>query len=676
MTKRSPKQSRDMWFAVLIIVLLLGAVYSLTRTDNTGKDLVYSDIIDLFREEKVDSFGTIGNELHLVLKEELDGKTEYVYALASVTFFREDLGELIQEQKDAGILEEFEYAPTPDPSIWLGIFPYLMIAGVAVFLWIAMMNMAKRADGAGGGAMRFGKARARLGTEETKKVTFNDVAGCDEEKEELQEVVEFLRNPTSFSQMGARIPKGVLLVGPPGTGKTLLAKAVAGESGVQFLSISGSDFVELYVGVGASRVRDLFKQAKEVAPAIIFIDEIDAVGRQRGSGLGGGHDEREQTLNQLLVEMDGFGNNSGVIVMAATNRADILDNALLRPGRFDRTVYVGMPDKKGRAAILRVHARGKALGDDVDLDSIARGTPGFSGADLENLLNEAAILAVRRAKKFITQEEVNEAILKVIAGPEKKSRVMSEKAKRLTAYHEAGHAVAGRFMQDMDPVEFITIIPRGPSGGMTVYRPSEDKEEYTSRGEMFANIVVCLGGRIAESMILDDISTGASGDIHSATETARAMVMKYGFSEKLGPISFDSSEHSLFIGRDFGTMKSYSEETAALIDEEVKRIFDEAGAKCVEILEEHKDLLVATAEYLIENESMDGAQFAALCETGSVPERIEAPIEPREQQPSVAPGGEEDKIERPLEAELSEENIRPGTGDNEEKSVFRDSDAE
>ncbi len=425
--------------------------------------------------------------------------------------------------------------------------------------------------------------------------------------------------------MGARIPKGVLLVGPPGTGKTLLAKAVAGEAGVQFLSISGSDFVELYVGVGASRVRDLFDQAKKVAPAIIFIDEIDAVGRQRGSGLGGGHDEREQTLNQLLVEMDGFTNNEGVIVMAATNRDDILDNALTRPGRFDRRVYIGLPDIRGREAILRVHAKGKPLADDVNLNSIARGTPGFSGADLENLLNEAALMAVSNGKRFITSYEIEEAIRKVQMGPEKKSKVMSERARKLTAYHEGGHAVVSEFLEHTDPVHYITIIPRGPSGGATYFRPKEDLENFHSYSELFENIVVSLGGRVSERLFLDDISTGASGDIQQATHLARAMVTQFGMSERLGPISYDSSGHSIFIGRDFGTTKSYSEETAAIIDEEVKRIFDEANAKCEAILKEHADVLKGIAEYLLQNESMDGEDFSYYCRHGELPPKRPEP---------------------------------------------------
>jgi len=625
--KPNRKQARDLGFYILILVILMATVFTMTSKQDVSPEITYSEIIDLFKNEQVESFKTVGTELTLNLRTPYEDSDTIVTELSDVDYFREDLGPLIEEQKQAGILKEYDYTPPPTIPWWVSnVLPYLGIFLLLGVFWYAMMKTAAKNGGAGG-AMRFGKARTRLGQDEKKKVTFNDVAGADEEKEELQEIVGFLRNPASYTAMGARIPKGVLLVGPPGTGKTLIAKAVAGEAGVQFLSISGSDFVELYVGVGASRVRDLFEQAKKIAPAIIFIDEIDAVGRQRGSGLGGGHDEREQTLNQLLVEMDGFGNNDGVIVMAATNRSDILDSALLRPGRFDRTVYVGMPDKRGREAILKVHSRGKPLGDDVDLNSIARGTPGFSGADLENLLNEAAILAVRRGKRFISQPEIDESILKVLAGPEKKSRVMSDKAKKLTAYHEAGHAVVGRFLKPKEPVQFITIIPRGPTGGMTVYRPEEDKENYMSRSEMFADIVVSLGGRIAEKLILDDISTGASGDIHNATNIARAMVTVYGFSEKLGPISFEDAGHSIFIGRDFGTTKSYSEETAAIIDEEVKRIFDEAGKMCEDILSKNRELLVKVAEYLLVNESMDGDDFASLCEKGFVPVKEKKPAE-------------------------------------------------
>ena len=536
------------------------------------------------------------------------------YDLYSFSVFYEDFHELIWEQSEAGIIESYEYEPGGTIPWWVSIIPDLILLGGGFALWYVMMN--RMSGGGAGGVARFSKARTRLGSEEKNKKTFKDVAGCDEEKEELAEIVDFLKDPKSYTAMGARIPKGVLLVGPPGTGKTLLAKAVAGEANVQFLSISGSDFVELYVGVGAGRVRDLFEQAKKLAPAIIFIDEIDAVGRQRGSGLGGGHDEREQTLNQLLVEMDGFGSNEGVIVMAATNRADILDNALLRPGRFDRQVYVGLPDIKGREEILKIHSRDKHLAEDVKLNSIARGTAGFSGADLENLMNEAALLAVRRKHRFITMDDIDEAILKVQMGPEKKSRKMSDKARRLTAYHESGHAVAARFCEHTDPVHFITIIPRGPAGGFTLFRPAEDVENFTSRQEMFESIVVALGGRIAEKLFLDDISTGASGDIQHASSLARDMVTKYGMSERLGPISYDSSGHSIFIGRDFGQTKSYSEETAAAIDEEVKAIFDRAAEICEKILSEHAAQLRAVAEYLLEHESMEGEEFNYFFEHG------------------------------------------------------------
>ena len=608
----NPKRNRtrDIGFYVLIFVLIACTVYMLTTSKDTDK-MTYSEVKDLFTNEKVQSFVYDGTSNELTMKvrdaSAKDGTKEVKYSMYSFSLFYEDLGDTIEQQYKDGIIKEYQIEPIRS-SWWIQLIPYILLVGLMVF-WVVMMTKANGGGGVGGGINKFGKARTRLGSEERNQKTFADVAGADEEKEELQELVEFLKNPRSFTDMGARIPKGVLLVGPPGTGKTLLAKAVAGEAGVQFLSISGSDFVELYVGVGASRVRDLFDQAKKVAPAIIFIDEIDAVGRQRGSGLGGGHDEREQTLNQLLVEMDGFGNNEGVIVMAATNRADILDNALLRPGRFDRQVYVGLPDIKGREAILKIHARGKVLAEDVDLNSIAKGTPGFSGADLENLMNEAALLAVRRKHRFITMEDCEEAILKVEMGPEKKSRKMSDKAKRLTAYHESGHAVAGRYLKNVDPVHYITIIPRGMAGGFTLFRPQEDLENFKSKSEMFESIVMALGGRIAEKLFLDDISTGASGDIQQASNIARSMVMRYGMSEKLGPILYDSSDHSIFIGRDFGTTKSYSEETAGLIDEEVKRIFDEASALCEKILTEHADELRAIAEYLLVNETMDADEF-------------------------------------------------------------------
>ncbi len=609
-------RARDIGFYALIMVILLATVFTMTA-DDVVEGYVYSDIVDLFHEEKVKSFYIEGAELVMTLheKDELGEDELVTYSIYDLYWFREDLNALVLEQYEAGIIESYDLKEGWRAPWWLSFIPYLIVIVLFGALWYFMINR----SGSGGGAPgvgKFGKARTRIAGDELKKVTFRDVAGCDEEKAELQEVVSFLKNPQSYTEMGARIPKGVLLVGPPGTGKTLIARAVAGEAGVQFLTISGSDFVELYVGVGASRVRDLFEQAKKVAPAIVFIDEIDAVGRQRGSGLGGGHDEREQTLNQLLVEMDGFTNNEGVIVIAATNRADILDNALLRPGRFDRRVYVGLPDIRGREAILKVHARGKPLGDDVDLNSVARGTPGFSGADLENLLNEAALMAVSNGKRFIMAAEVEEAIRKIQMGPEKKSKIMSEKARKLTAYHEAGHAVAGKFLKNTDPVHYITIVPRGESGGATYYRPKEDLEDYNSYSELYERIIVSMGGRVAERLFLDDISTGAAGDIQYASKIARAMVTKYGMSEKIGPISYDSSGDSIFIGRDFGTTKSYSEDTAAMIDEEVKRIFDEANVKCESILREQSEVMHGVATYLLQNESMEGEVFNHYCETG------------------------------------------------------------
>ncbi|MBR6259063.1 MAG: ATP-dependent zinc metalloprotease FtsH [Oscillospiraceae bacterium] len=615
-----------MGFYIIILVILVAAVYLLSSQKNTSTGIEYSEMCRLFEQEQVEYFKLEGDKVYMTLRSPYNGDTEVTHDLLSFSAFYNDLGGLITQQRQEGILTDYNYEEGWQSPWWLSFVPYLVIMAIFFVLWY---NMMKNAGGAGGGIMKFGKARTRLGSEEKTRVTFNDVAGCEEEKAELEEVVQFLKDPRAYIDMGARIPKGVLLVGPPGTGKTLIAKAVAGEAGVQFLSISGSDFVELYVGVGASRVRDLFDQAKKVAPAIIFIDEIDAVGRQRGSGLGGGHDEREQTLNQLLVEMDGFSNNEGVIVMAATNRADILDNALLRPGRFDRRVYIGLPDVHGREAILKVHARGKHLAEDIDLNSIARGTPGFTGADLENLLNEAALLAVRRGQKFITMADVDEAILKVSMGPEKKSRKVIERERKLTAYHEAGHAVASHFLEHADTVHYITIIPRGSAGGFTLQRPEEDRT-FKSRKEMFDDLVVYLGGRTSEKLFLDDISTGASGDIQAATNLARAMVTKYGMSERLGPISFDSSDHSIFIGRDFGQTKSYSEETAAVIDEEVKSLFDEASQRCVDILTKHADILKGVAEYLLENESMDGDKFNYFCDHGELPpEKTEEP-EPME----------------------------------------------
>ena len=613
--KPNRNRARDLGFYVLLIVIMMAVIFTMTGEKDTNKIKNYSDLVDLFTEEKVQSFRTEGSTIILEVRtgDAIAPTEEMKYDLYSFGVFYEDFKDIIKSQYESGVLEEYDYDEGFVAPWWASMIPYVLVMVGVMALWYVMMN---KAGGGAGGIAKFSKARTRLGSDEKNKKTFADVAGCDEEKEELSEIVDFLKNPKAYTAMGARIPKGVLLVGPPGTGKTLLAKAVAGEAGVQFLSISGSDFVELYVGVGAGRVRDLFEQAKKVAPAIIFIDEIDAVGRQRGSGLGGGHDEREQTLNQLLVEMDGFGSNEGVIVMAATNRADILDNALLRPGRFDRQVYVGLPDIRGREAILKIHARDKQLAEDVDLNSIAKGTPGFAGADLENLMNEAALLAVRRRHRFINMEDVDEAILKVQMGPEKKSRKMSEKARRLTAYHESGHAVAAHYLPHVDPVHYITIIPRGMAGGFTLMRPQEDLETVKSQSEMFENIVMALGGRMAEKLFLDDISTGASGDIHQATSIARDMVTRYGMSDRLGPISFDSSGHSIFIGRDFGQTKSYSEETAGIIDEEVKAIFDKAAAECERILTEHADQLRAIAEYLLVHETMEAEEFNYYFEHG------------------------------------------------------------
>ena len=613
--KPNRNRARDLGFYVLLIVIMMAVIFTMTGEKDTNKIKNYSDLVDLFTEEKVQSFRTEGSTIILEVRtgDAIAPTEEMKYDLYSFGVFYEDFKDIIKTQYESGVLEEYDYDEGFVAPWWASMIPYVLVMVGVMALWYVMMN---KAGGGAGGIAKFSKARTRLGSDEKNKKTFADVAGCDEEKEELSEIVDFLKNPKAYTAMGARIPKGVLLVGPPGTGKTLLAKAVAGEAGVQFLSISGSDFVELYVGVGAGRVRDLFEQAKKVAPAIIFIDEIDAVGRQRGSGLGGGHDEREQTLNQLLVEMDGFGSNEGVIVMAATNRADILDNALLRPGRFDRQVYVGLPDIRGREAILKIHARDKQLAEDVDLNSIAKGTPGFAGADLENLMNEAALLAVRRRHRFINMEDVDEAILKEQMGPEKKSRKMSEKARRLTAYHESGHAVAAHYLPHVDPVHYITIIPRGMAGGFTLMRPQEDLENFKSQSEMFENIVMALGGRMAEKLFLDDISTGASGDIHQATSIARDMVTRYGMSDRLGPISFDSSGHSIFIGRDFGQTKSYSEETAGIIDEEVKAIFDKAAAECERILTGHADQLRAIAEYLLVHETMEAEEFNYYFEHG------------------------------------------------------------
>ena len=589
---------------MLCVFMLLSAASYFFRPKEP--EISYAEVVQLFEQEKVKSFTVQDTTLTLKLREAVDGKTELRKELYDFDLFYDDLNDLVVEQKAAGILEDYNYSANHSPNYLAIALPYVIaVAGLfAIWYFFSM-----RASGGGNDRMaKFGNATFRHGSESARKTTFADVAGADEEKEELAEIVDFLRDPQRFVELGARIPKGVLLVGPPGTGKTLLARAVAGEAGVEFLSISGSDFVEMYVGVGASRVRDLFEQAKKAAPCIIFIDEIDAVGRQRGTGLGGGHDEREQTLNQLLVEMDGFGTNDGVVVLAATNRADILDPALLRPSRFDRQIYVGYPDIKGREDVLKIHTANKPLAEDVDLAKVARGTAGFTGADLENLSNEAALLCARRGDQFITMADFEEAEIKVLAGPEKRSRVVPEHERKLTAYHEAGHAVVMHALPTHEPVHRITIVPRGHAGGMTISLPDEDRS-YQSKRYIEEQIVSLLGGRAAEKLMLGDISTGASNDIERASHIARKMVTAYGMSEKLGSIAFESGHDEVFIGKTMGQTRSYSEKTAAEIDDEVKAIIDRAYARCEEILTARREALTAVAEYLLAHETMTGEEF-------------------------------------------------------------------
>ena len=593
--------------AVVYVVLILLLVWSFTAFRSAQKEnfISYSQVRSYFLNEQVEAFQVEDNQTLAIQLE--DGKVWY-HRLADVELFYSDLGDVIDQQQKDGILKEFDIQPAYEMPLWLQItIPIVGTVVVVMVIWGVMAMRQQNAQGGQGSMSRFGKARTIQG-DGTVKVTFADVAGADEEKAELQELVDFLRNPQKYIDLGARIPKGVLLVGPPGTGKTLLAKAVAGEAGVKFLSISGSDFVELYVGVGASRVRDLFDQAKKEAPAIVFIDEIDAVGRQRGAGLGGGHDEREQTLNQLLVEMDGFAANEGVIVLAATNRQDILDPALLRPGRFDRQVYVGRPDMKGREEILKVHARRKPLAEDVDLKEVSRETTGFTGADLENLMNEAALLAARKNQPFITLKDIQESVIKVIAGPEKKSRAQLEEDRRITAYHEAGHAVVSHALSTQDPVHQITIVPRGQAAGMTINRPQEDKG-HVSRQELCETLCTLLGGRAAEAHALGFVCTGAISDLQRASAIARDMVTKYGMSEKLGLVTFSSEHDEVFLGRSMAQAKPYSEETAALIDSEVKHLLDQAYEACQAILKRDSDKLELVARYLLAFETMDADTF-------------------------------------------------------------------
>lgn len=599
-------------YLLVSVAIICGLVYMLTSMSTKSSDKKYSEIMEQFDSLNVSQF-----ELDLgsgQLKYKLKGEDKvYSYTVPNVSLFANEVlgGEDAENYRKKYNTEnpddplQYNLIPISDNSFWLNLIPTLLMLGVMIFFFVFMMK------NAGGGKMSsFGKTNAKMAPS-SKKATFDDVAGADEEKEELKEIVDFLRDNKKYTEIGARIPKGVLLLGPPGTGKTLLARAVAGEARVPFFSISGSDFVEMFVGVGASRVRDLFEQAKKNAPAIIFIDEIDAVGRQRGAGLGGGHDEREQTLNQLLVEMDGFEDNDSVIVMAATNRRDILDPALLRPGRFDRQILVGYPDVKGREAILKVHTRNKPLAPDVDLETIAKSTVGFTGADLENLVNEASLLAARKNKKAITKDELEEASIKVVAGPEKKSKVITEDEKKLTAYHEGGHALCTYYSKTQDKVHQVSIIPRGQAGGFTMSLPVKDKS-YVSKNEMYENIVVLLGGRVAEKLILDDISTGASNDLERATSTARNMVTRYGFSDNLGPVVYGQGDHEVFLGRDYTNTPSYSDNVAAEIDNEIRTLIESAFTDAEKILNEHMDKLHVVAKYLMKYEKVDGATFEKL----------------------------------------------------------------
>ena len=662
-----PKKSKGIVMYLAMFGLLIVLLFAMMSLDKPVSTLKYYQVLDYFKQGEVAEYQIDYNSRTLTLR--LEGKDQLVdYQLASIPQFNEDIKPYIEqyEQTNDATFKR-NYLPAKEPSLLATLLPTLLLLGGMALLWIFMMRQA----GGGGGKMNtFGKAKPKP-VEDGRRVTFADVAGADEEKEELVEVVDFLKNPKKFNALGARIPKGVLLMGPPGTGKTLLARAVAGEAGVPFYSISGSDFVEMFVGVGASRVRDLFDQAKKTSPSIVFIDEIDAVGRQRGAGLGGGHDEREQTLNQLLVEMDGFGANTGVIVMAATNRRDILDPALLRPGRFDRQIVVGYPDVKGREEILKVHTRNKPLGPDVDLNVIAKTTIGFTGADLENLVNEAALLAARKGRKAITMVDIEEATIKVVAGPEKRSHVVPDKDKRLTCFHEAGHAVATYYCETQDKVHEISIIPRGMAGGYTMSLPTEDRSYETKKG-MQENIVTLLGGRIAEKLVLDDISTGASNDLERATKIAKAMVTRYGFSDRLGPIVYGQNENEVFLGRDFGHTRDYSETVAAQIDEEIRAVIDSGYDQCESILTEHMDQLHKVAEFLYEFEKINGADFDRLMKGDfSVFDEYRAK---KEQETNQASAGTKPELHE-VKAETPAEPLSfPQQEDDQQKAAFKADD--
>ena len=662
-----PKKSKGIVMYLAMFGLLIVLLFAMMSLDKPVSTLKYYQVLDYFKQGEVAEYQIDYNSRTLTLR--LEGKDQLVdYQLASIPQFNEDIKPYIEqyEQTNDATFKR-NYLPAKEPSLLATLLPTLLLLGGMALLWIFMMRQA----GGGGGKMNtFGKAKPKP-VEDGRRVTFADVAGADEEKEELVEVVDFLKDPKKFNALGARIPKGVLLMGPPGTGKTLLARAVAGEAGVPFYSISGSDFVEMFVGVGASRVRDLFDQAKKTSPSIVFIDEIDAVGRQRGAGLGGGHDEREQTLNQLLVERDGFGANTGVIVMAATNRRDILDPALLRPGRFDRQIVVGYPDVKGREEILKVHTRNKPLGPDVDLNVIAKTTIGFTGADLENLVNEAALLAARKGRKAITMVDIEAATIKVVAGPEKRSHVVPDKDKRLTCFHEAGHAVATYYCETQDKVHEISIIPRGMAGGYTMSLPTEDRSYETKKG-MQENIVTLLGGRIAEKLVLDDISTGASNDLERATKIAKAMVTHYGFSDRLGPIVYGQNENEVFLGRDFGHTRDYSETVAAQIDEEIRAVIDSGYDQCESILTEHMDQLHKVAEFLYEFEKINGADFDRLMKGDfSVFDEYRAK---KEQETNQASAGTKPELHE-VKAETPAEPLSfPQQEDDQQKAAFKADD--
>ena len=660
-----PRKSKGIIMYLAMFGLLIVLLFAMMSMDKPVSTMKYYEVLDYFKQGKVEEYQIDYDNGNLTMK--IEGKNQPVeYQLASISQFNEDVKPYIDQYEQTNDTTfKRNYLPAKEPSLISALLPTLLLLGGMAVLWIFMMRQA----GGGGGKMNtFGKAKPKP-VEDGRRVTFQDVAGADEEKEELVEVVEFLKDPKKFNSLGARIPKGVLLMGPPGTGKTLLARAVAGEAGVPFYSISGSDFVEMFVGVGASRVRDLFDQAKKTAPSIIFIDEIDAVGRQRGAGLGGGHDEREQTLNQLLVEMDGFGANTGVIVMAATNRRDILDPALLRPGRFDRQIVVGYPDVKGREDILKVHTKNKPLGPDIDLNVIAKPTLGFTGADLENLVNEAALLAARRGRKAITMVDIEEATIKVVAGPEKKSHVVPDKDKRLTCFHEAGHAVSTYYCETQDKVHEISIIPRGMAGGYTMSLPEEDRSYQTKKG-MQENIVTLLGGRIAEKLVLDDISTGASNDLERATKIAKAMVTRYGFSDRLGPIVYGQNESEVFLGRDLGHSRDYSETVAAQIDEEIRAVIDDAYDQCEQILSEHMDQLHKVADFLYEFEKINGADFDRLMKGDfAVFEEHRSKKEKDSKKPAIEQNSAEPQKEQP---KASDPVINfPSGQDIDEKAAFK-----